>query len=98
MNARKVMASGMPICIRYDGDDEDDLSYRLGIGCGGVVHVLLEPVNAENHYQGLLEIQNALLNRHSGYFKQHIPASGEVSLASKYVVESVLTRKREKVD
>ena len=96
LNARKVMASGMPICIRYDGDDEDDLSYRLGIGCGGVVHVLLEPVNAENHYQGLLEIQNALLNRHSGYFKQHIPTSGEVSLASKYVVESVLTRKREK--
>jgi xanthine dehydrogenase accessory factor len=75
LNARKVMASGVPVCIRYDGDDEDDLSYRLGIGCGGVVHVLLEPINTENNYQGLLEIHNSLLNRRSGYFKQHIPAA-----------------------
>ena len=41
LNARKVMSSGLPLTIRYDGDDEDDLSYRLGIGCGGVVYVLL---------------------------------------------------------
>jgi xanthine dehydrogenase accessory factor len=90
------MASGIPVCIRYDGDDEDDLSYRLGIGCGGVVHVLLEPINTENNYQGLLEIHNSLLNRRSGYFKQHIPAAGERSLSSEYVAESPLTRKREK--
>ena len=96
LNARKVMASGVPVCIRYDGDDEDDLSYRLGIGCGGVVHVLLEPINTENNYQGLLEIHNSLLNRRSGYFKQHIPAAGERSLSSEYVAESPLTRKREK--
>jgi len=96
LSARKVMTSGTPVCIRYDGDDEDDLSYRLGIGCGGVVHVLLEPVNAENNYQGLLDIQHALLNRQSGYFKQHIPAPGAVSLPSQYVVESALTRKRKK--
>jgi xanthine dehydrogenase accessory factor len=96
LNARKVMASGVPVCIRYDGDDEDDLSYRLGIGCGGVVHVLLEPINTDNNYQGLLEIHNSLLNRRSGYFKQHIPAPGELSLSSEYVAESALTRKREK--
>ena len=96
LNARKVMASGVPVCIRYDGDDEDDLSYRLGIGCGGVVHVLLEPINTDNNYQGLLEIHNSLLNRRSGYFKQHIPAAGERSLSSEYVAESPLTRKREK--
>ena len=96
LNARKVMASGVPVCIRYDGDDEDDLSYRLGIGCGGVVHVLLEPINTENNYQGLLEIHNSLLNRRSGYFKQHIPAAGERSLSSEYVAKSPLTRKREK--
>ena len=96
LNARKVMASGIPVCIRYDGDDEDDLSYRLGIGCGGVVHVLLEPVNADNNYQGLLDIQRSLANRQSGYLQQHIPATGTVSLPSEYAVESVLTRKREK--
>ncbi|MDG1034995.1 MAG: XdhC family protein, partial [Luminiphilus sp.] len=32
LNARKVMATGVPVSIRYDGDDEDDLAFRLGIG------------------------------------------------------------------
>lgn len=96
LNARKVMASGTPICIRYDGDDEDDLSYRLGIGCGGVVYVLLELINAENNYQGLLEIQVALKARQSGQLRQHIPQAGERSLPSAFAVDSVLTRKRVK--
>ena len=96
LNARKVMASGIPVCIRYDGDDEDDLSYRLGIGCGGVVYVLLELINAENNYQGLLEIQAALNARQSGQLHQHIPQAGERSLPSTFAVDSVLTRKRAK--
>lgn len=96
LNARKVMTSGVPLCIRYDGDDEDDLSYRLGIGCGGVVHVLLEPVTAQNDYQGLLEIQTALANRQSGHLRQHIPEPGQPSLPSVFTIDAVLTRKRER--
>ena len=37
LNARKVMSGGKALSLRYDGDDEDDLSYHLGIGCGGIV-------------------------------------------------------------
>lgn len=96
LNARKVMTSGIPLCIRYDGDDEDDLSYRLGIGCGGVVYVLLEPVSAQNSYQGLLEIQTALAHRQSGRLRQHIPQQGKPSLRSVFEADSVLTRKRER--
>ena len=96
LNARKVMASGIPVCIRYDGDDEDDLSYRLGIGCGGVVYVLLELINAENNYQGLLNIQAALVARQSGQLRQHIPKPGAQSLPSTFAVGSRLTRKRAK--
>lgn len=96
LNARKVMASGVPVCIRYDGDDEDDLSYRLGIGCGGVVYVLLELINADNNYQGLLEVQAALTARQSGQLRQHIPRTGMQSLPSTFSVDSTLTRKRAK--
>lgn len=96
LNARKVMASGIPVCIRYDGDDEDDLSYRLGIGCGGVVYVLLQLVNAENNYQGLLEIQANLTQRQSGRLRQHIPHPGMKSLPSEFAADAVLTRKRAK--
>ena len=94
LNARKVMSSGLPLTIRYDGDDEDDLSYRLGIGCGGVVYVLLEPVHADNNYQHLLDIQAALSNRQSGQFHQHIPEHGQQSLASVFSTDLVRTRIR----
>ena len=95
LNARKVMASGIPVCIRYDGDDEDDLSYRLGIGCGGVVHVLLELINAENNYQGYSRFKRHL-KREKWATSSHIPQAGQRSLPSTFAVDSVLTRKRGK--
>lgn len=62
-HARRVMDSGQSVTIRYDGTDEDDLSFQLGIGCGGTVHILLQTVNATNNYQQLDQILNALKQR-----------------------------------
>ncbi|MDA9915760.1 XdhC family protein, partial [Luminiphilus sp.] len=94
LNARKVMATGVPSSIRYDGDDEDDLAFRLGIGCGGVVYVLLEPVSRENNYQGLSDIHDALTKRQSGLFKQHIPKAGQSSRSAEFILNSALVRHR----
>ena len=94
LNARKVMATGVPSSIRYDGDDEDDLAFRLGIGCGGVVYVLLEPVSCENNYQGLSDIHDALTKRQSGLFKQHIPKAGQSSRSAEFILDSALVRHR----
>lgn len=79
LHAKHVMQSGKAITLCYDSTDEDDLSFQLGIGCGGVVHILLQPVLKESNYLDLTEIHQAQLDRRSGAFFQLIPdKNGEV--------------------
>ncbi|OXY80557.1 XdhC family protein [Oceanimonas doudoroffii] len=73
LHARKVMQTGSAMTLRYDGNDEDDLSFQLGIGCGGVVYVLLQPVTAANDYLGLEQVHQALSARQRGVYYQRIP-------------------------
>lgn len=79
VHARKVMQIGTPLTLCYDGSDEDDLSFRLGIGCGGTVHIMLNPVHADNGYQQLDRLHHALIKRESGQYRQ--PILGGMSIA-----------------
>ena len=45
--AAKVMSTGDPILIKYDTTSDDDILWGLGLGCSGVVHVLIEPATNE---------------------------------------------------
>lgn len=78
-HARRVMDSGRAVTLRYDGSDEDDLSFRLGIGCGGTVHILLQPLDAEHEYLHLDAVQEALADRRSGLYHQCIPDGSGVT-------------------
>lgn len=80
LHAKRVMQSGKAITLCYDSTDEDDLSFQLGIGCGGVVYILLQPVLKEFNYLGLTEIYQAQRDKRSGVFLQLIPdKNGEVN-------------------
>lgn len=46
--AMAVLASGKPSLITYDSTSPDDLIWGLGLGCPGMVHVLLEPTSHES--------------------------------------------------
>jgi xanthine/CO dehydrogenase XdhC/CoxF family maturation factor len=46
-HAKKVMESGQPVVVTYDTTSDDDLVWGLGLGCAGVVHVLIESVPTE---------------------------------------------------
>ncbi|WGL16894.1 XdhC family protein [Microbulbifer bruguierae] len=71
--ARRVMHSGRAVTLTYDGSDEDDLSFQLGIGCGGTVDILLQPLHRANRYLELDRIHFALQGFRSGYYYQYIP-------------------------
>lgn len=47
--SRKVMDSGIPQTITYDTMDDDNNSLGVGLGCNGIIHILLEPVNEEHN-------------------------------------------------
>lgn len=85
-NARRVMASNKAMTLTYDSQDEDDLSFHLGIGCGGTVWMMLQPINAGNNYLELAEIYQVLTACSSGYYYQQIPESlGDAN--AKFIVE-----------
>jgi xanthine dehydrogenase accessory factor len=45
-HARRVAAAGRPELVLYDTTSENDLVWGVGMGCHGIVRVLLEPVPA----------------------------------------------------
>ncbi|MXV16071.1 XdhC family protein [Hufsiella ginkgonis] len=44
--ARLVMHQGEPTIVTYDTTDEDDAALGVGLGCQGVIHILIEPLDA----------------------------------------------------
>ncbi len=42
--ARGVMKTGASIVVRYDTGAQTDIVWGLGLGCNGVVHILIEPL------------------------------------------------------
>lgn len=59
-HARQVMQKGASQVITYDALDDEEAAWLLGIGCGGKVVILLQPVKASNHYLHLDKIQQQL--------------------------------------
>ncbi|UHQ54912.1 MULTISPECIES: XdhC family protein [Microbulbifer] len=88
-HARQVADSGAAKTLCYDGSDEDDFAFQLGIGCGGTVHILLQPVRTDNNHLQLGELRECLQQRRPCYFLQKIPVSGEVGAYVKLSGEDV---------
>ena len=58
--ARAVFADGQSRQVSYDLQNDEDLVWGLGLGCGGAVHLLLQRLDAENDYAPLGPLFRAL--------------------------------------
>ena len=59
--ARRVIETGAPVVVKYDTTSDDDIVWGLGIGCRGVVQVLIEP--ADFRLGGLLQLLEECVKR-----------------------------------
>ncbi|KGJ97380.1 XdhC family protein [Colwellia psychrerythraea] len=66
--AQKCWYNNTDITICYDMQDDNDIAWQLGIGCGGLVKVLLQPINSENDYLDLLTLKSQLDNRNACFY------------------------------
>ncbi|BDX06896.1 XdhC family protein [Planctobacterium marinum] len=73
--ARKCWDNGASHVIQYDMRDEDDIAWQLGIGCGGMVRILLQPVTAQNNYLSLLTLRRRLQENQTCFYVQLISES-----------------------
>ncbi|MCU7554035.1 XdhC family protein [Alteromonas sp. ASW11-19] len=58
--ARRCWETGQARTVTYDMQEEGDIAWRLGIGCGGEVTLLLQPVTPNNQYLHLEKVLRAL--------------------------------------
>lgn len=62
--AMKVMSAGEPVLVTYDTTTDDDIVWGLGLGCNGVVQVLIEPATTER-VAGLMQLLEECAERDS---------------------------------
>ena len=48
--ARQCWHTGKNLIVQYDMREEEDIAWQLGIGCGGLVRILLQEVSKKNAY------------------------------------------------
>jgi len=77
LQAQKCWLHNKNTIVCYDMQDEDDIAWQLGIGCGGLVKVLLQPISKENNYLDLITLKSQLDNRNNCFYQldTHISAA-----------------------
>lgn len=66
-HARRVMATGIATCITYDLRDEADELFGLGVGCNGLLRILLQRLSPVDDYQPFTAISEVLLGTEPGF-------------------------------
>jgi xanthine/CO dehydrogenase XdhC/CoxF family maturation factor len=66
LHAAKVLESKTARCVSYDLRDESDELFGLGVGCRGVIEVLLQPVLVADGHEPLAAIAEVLMGDEPG--------------------------------
>ena len=70
--SRRCWEDGRNRIIQYDMREEEDLAWQLGIGCGGLVRILLQPVDTDNQYLRLDQLRGLLQQNKYCCYRQNI--------------------------
>jgi xanthine/CO dehydrogenase XdhC/CoxF family maturation factor len=63
LHAEEVFSSGQPEQLTYDMHADEDLIWSLGLGCDGVIHLLLQRLDRDQRFGFLPWLENALSTR-----------------------------------
>lgn len=61
--AQTVIFQGKSMVVTYDTTDEDDQKFGVGLGCNGIIHVLIEPISLDDPLNPVELIKEALRDR-----------------------------------
>ncbi|MDX5482335.1 MAG: XdhC family protein [Hymenobacteraceae bacterium] len=63
--ARLVMLQQRSMLVTYDTTDEDDATLGVGLGCNGIIQILIEPINPEDPANPIAFFKTFLSRRQS---------------------------------
>jgi xanthine/CO dehydrogenase XdhC/CoxF family maturation factor len=78
--AAQVMRTGEALVVRYDSTSKDDIVFGLGMGCNGVVEILIEPVNDDATEDLLRFLAECSAGQRSGALATVILREGETEI------------------
>ncbi len=61
--AKFAMAQNKATMVTYDTTDDDPYQIGVGLGCNGIIDVLLAPINSEDPNNQVLTLQNCIESR-----------------------------------
>lgn len=70
--SRRCWEDGKNRSIKYDMREEEDLAWQLGIGCGGMVEILLQPIDESNGYLQLDILYQRLKDKKTCRYQQSL--------------------------
>jgi xanthine/CO dehydrogenase XdhC/CoxF family maturation factor len=63
--ARLAMVQRQPMLVTYDTTDDDDAKFGVGLGCNGIIHILIEPIAADQPQHPIMLFKDFLSKRQS---------------------------------
>lgn len=73
--SRQCWITGNNRIIQYDMREEEDIAWQLGIGCGGLVRILLQAINTENNFLQLCELRQLINQNQACKYIQSVDES-----------------------
>jgi len=61
--AQLVMFQQQSMVVTYDTTDDDDSKFGVGLGCNGIIHVLIEPIHTDKEHHPISLLKNCLKDR-----------------------------------
>ncbi len=61
--AQSVIFQQKSMLVTYDTTDEDDQKFGIGLGCNGIIHVLIEPIDYQDELNPVLLLKEAISDR-----------------------------------
>ncbi|WP_192820414.1 XdhC family protein [Rufibacter sp. LB8] len=61
--ARLAMTQGQNLLVTYDTTDDDDAKLGVGLGCNGIIHILIEPILETNPVNPIQLLKQAVAHR-----------------------------------
>ena len=61
--ARLVILQQASMLVTYDTTDDDDAKFGVGLGCNGIIHILIEPIDPKNEHNPITLFRRFLSRR-----------------------------------
>ncbi|MDX2427485.1 MAG: XdhC family protein [Xanthomonadales bacterium] len=86
-HARDVFADGKTRNVCYDMSDGDDFTWGLGLGCDGIIHLMLQRLDGNTGFGFLETLDKAWKNRNSGLLSLVTSSSDPAYSAGDYALD-----------